>query len=166
MPTTYTISEHDYVQCAQINSIPRKTTRRVHLIIEVLLVIAGVTWLALGNIALGCGLIGAAIGANLFPWILKTTLAPYLLKRHYKKYKKMQEPIRVEFMDEGLGYNSEAGNSTLKWSAIEAWREHGQYLLIYLAPNVYYSLPLRIGAEGFPLDRLQQALQTHIGAPV
>src|SRR6218665_2324080 len=158
MPTTYTISEHDYVCCAQINSEPRRTTQWINRGAKVALAIIGLITLLQGRTSLGWTFIGAAAAAVLLPWLLRRLIAPLILKRHYRTYKKIHEPMSVELIEAGLSFGNVNGHSTLIWHNIHAWRERSDYLLIYLAPNVFHSLPARISEDGFPLTELTAAL--------
>ena len=166
MPTTYTVSADDYIRCAQINSEPRKHTRLLRLLTVAVMVFAGSSSLLRGDTLLGCAFIAGAVLAAVFPWLLTFVIAPYTHRRHYQKYKKMQAPISVELTDEGLCFSLDSGSTTLKWADIHAWRGRDDYLLIYLAPNIYHSLPMRIGDSGFPIATLKERLLNTVGASI
>jgi uncharacterized membrane protein SirB2 len=68
MPVSFAISEQDYVKSAQLNGEHTKKTKIIHLIIDTLLILAGVSSLLNGSIILGSAFIGAAIGAITLPF--------------------------------------------------------------------------------------------------
>ena len=163
MSVSFAISEQDYVKSAQLNGELTKKTKTVHLVIDTLLVLAGVSSLLNGNIVLGSAFIGAAIGAVTLPILLKIFVVPFLLKRHYKKYRQMQKPMSVELTADGLSFKTETGSAILKWPDIYAWRENSEYIIIYIAPKIYHVLPVRIGENGFPISELKNVLLSNVG---
>ena len=122
MSVPFTISEQDYVKSAQLNGELTKKTKIVHLVIDTLLVLAGISSILNGNIVLGSAFIGAAIGAVTLPFLLRILVIPFLLKRHYKKYRQMQKQMSVELTTDGLSFKTETGSTILKWPDIYAWR--------------------------------------------
>ena len=164
MPASYTISEHDYIESAQLNGDLIKKTKTFHFVIDTLLALAGAVSLLNGNKVLGFSFIGAAVGATTLPFLLRKFAAPFFLKRHYKKYRQMQKPMSVELVSEGLSFKTETGSSTLLWPDIHAWRKNSQYILLYIAPKIYHVLPVRIADSGFPIGELKEKLTAKIGA--
>jgi hypothetical protein len=163
MPVPFTISEQDYVKSAQLNGELTKKAKIFHLIIDTLLFLAGVSSLLNGNIILGSAFIGVAIGAVTLPYLLKFFIIPFILKRHYKKYRQMQKQMNVELAADGLSFQTETGSALLTWPDIHAWRENNEYIIIYIAPKIYHVLPVRISENGFPISELKSALLSNVG---
>ena len=163
MPTTFTITEEDYIKSALLNGELTRKTKIVHLVIDLLLVAAGFISFIRGDASLAYIFIGTAVGAVTAPYLVRLTLTPWLLKRHYKKYRQIQRPIDAQLTTEGMFYSTDAGSALLKWADIFSWRESRDYILIYVAPKMYHVLPTRLTDNGFPIDKLKSELLNHVG---
>lgn len=166
MPASFTISENDYIKSAQLNGAPTKKAKIFHLVVDILLFLAGITSLLNANIVLGFAFIGAAIGAITLPFLLRALIVPLILRRHYKKYRQMQKQMSVELIADGLSFKTENGSSSLVWADIYSWRENSEYIIIYIAPKIYHTLPTRIRENGFPIDELKSELLRHVGIAI
>ena len=164
MPNQFIISVEEYIASALLNGEMTQKGKRIHLAIDISLLILGVVTLFYGRYVIACASIGAVIGGNLFPFLLRKIYVPWMLKKHYEKYSNIKKPISASVENEGIKFESTDGaNNVLKWLDIYSWRENNFLLLIYLAPNIYNIVPKRIETEGFPLQELRQRLLDNVG---
>jgi hypothetical protein len=75
----------------------------------------------------------------------------------------MQKQMSIELATEGLSFKTKNGNSILPWADIYSWRESNEYILIYIAPKMYHTIPVRLGESGFPIKELKSELSSHVG---
>lgn len=164
MSTEFQITVDDYIAAGLLNGEMTPKSKIIHLVIDIVLVVSGIAAFYIDQPIWASGFIGAAIGANLLPFILRRIVIPWRLKKHYGKYNKMRKPMTVSMNgDEGIKFESEDGTGLLNWKDIHHWRENNEYLLIYLAPKIYHLLPKRIAENGFLLQDLKGNLIKNIG---
>jgi hypothetical protein len=163
MPVQFTITAEDYIAAGLLNGEMTRTAKRIHYAIDAVLVISGVVALYYGKGIWAGGLIGAAIGGNLLPFILRKYVAPWRLRAHYAKYRQMRKPLTIAVANDGIKFESEDGVGVLKWPDIHHWRENDLLILIYLAPKIYHLVPKRIVEDGFPLEELKAGLIRNVG---
>jgi hypothetical protein len=166
MPTTIHITEEDYVNAGLLNGEMTRRSKRWHLAADILFVVLGCIAWYFDKRMIAFGLWGAGIGGAVGPLLIRQFLVPVLLKRHYRKYPKIQKPMTISLGDEGLLFAADDGTGRLSWSEIHGWRENIEYLLVYLAPRMYHVLPKRIENEGFPLNELKQRLIENVGSAI
>lgn len=163
MTSTFQITEKDYINCSLLNGEMSHKSKMRHLAFDSLLIISGLFAWYFGKSIWAAGFIGAAIGGSLLPMLLRRVVAPPLLRRHYKKYRKIHKPLSAEVSDLGITFSSNDAAGTLKWEDIYGWRENTEYLLVYVAPKLYHIIPKRISNDGFDLEKLRNLLERHIG---
>jgi len=163
MATEYRISVDDYIQAGLLNGEMTARSKRIHLYIDIALVVLGALAFYFEQGIIGGALIGAAVGGNLLPYILRNYVSPWLLKRHYDKYPQMKKPVEITLDELGIRMESEDGSGILKWQDINRWRENKLLILVYLAPKIYHLIPKRIVNDGFPLQKLEEKLLDHVG---
>ena len=88
---------------------------------------------------------------------------PILARRHYRKYKAIQEPINIKLNEDGIELSNPDGGGLVRWEKIFKWRQNEEYLLIYPMPRMYHIIPKSISKAGFELTALIQALQEKVG---
>jgi len=166
MEVTFQITLDDYISASLLSGEMTKRSRYIHYIIDILLIILGISSLYYGKYIWAGSFIGAAIGGNLLPYGLRKFFSPWYLRRHYNKYKVMKKPLSISLLTEGIQFKSESGEGFLKWQEIHHWREGPSMILIYLAPRIYYIIPKKILEQGFPIEELKTYLFNHLGKSI
>jgi len=159
MESTYTITEHDYVRAMKLFSRVTLKMAGIYAIAIVCFFMA----IIFGSPVIASGAIGGLIGGFVVIVIGRLVINPLMAKRHYNKYKAIQEPITVRLMDEGVVFSTTDGSGMIKWENIYKWRQNDSYLLIYPMPRLYHIIPKSISESGFDLSRLVETLQAKVG---
>lgn len=166
METEFQITQDDYVAAGILNGEMTHKSKYIHYAIDVVLLVLGVIAIYTDNILWAGGLIGAAIGGNLLPYVLRCFYVPWYLKRHYQKYKAIRNPVCILLLDEGVKFSSSSGEGLLKWEEMHHWRENSSFILIYLAPKIYHMIPKRIEKSGFSISKLREGLIENVGLAI
>src|SRR5690606_25143640 len=153
------VSERDYVRAGILYA---RTSGRVRAVLAlglaVLLALAVWGPDGLRSLAIG-GALGGVLGVGAIRLV-----NPWLLRRHYRQYKGIQQEQTVALLDEGVRFTSADGQGRLPWDKILKWRCNGDYVLVYPMPRLYYLVPVAaVAAQGFDVDRLKAALARHVG---
>lgn len=163
MQASYRITEDDYVRAGALHG-QTSIWFRVVLTLVGMLAVGIVLWMqGSSSLVVICGVIGGGIGMQVgsrFGWMGAQSR---LLRRHYRAYKAMQDVQGVSLSDEGVLLTSVMGEGRLTWDKILKWRCNADYVLIYPAPNVYYTVPTSVTAQGFDIERLKAELTRHVG---
>lgn len=159
MESTYTISEHDYVKAMRLFSRVTPKIAGIYAIAIACLLLL----IIFGPPVIASGAIGGLIGGLVVVVIGRLVVSPLLAKRHYNKYKAIQEPIAIQLKDEGVVFSMADGSGVVKWENIYKWRQNDSYLLIYPMPRLYHIIPKSIIDSGFDISRLIEALQARVG---
>ena len=159
MKTEYTITENDYVRAMKLHSRFTSKMTALFLVAATLLGAAAIYGSSLFRGAALGGLIGAVVVVVLGQYVLN----PLLAKRHYKKYKAIQDPVQIALNDEGIEFSTADSNGMIRWKKFLKWRQNDDYLLVYLMPRMYYIIPKSIEASGFDLAALTSALEINVG---
>ena len=162
MHARYHVTERDYVRVGRVASRPG---RRAWTVLAVVLACALAAAL-LGPPGTGTAVTGGLVGGLAVWCTIQYVLNPWLLRRHYRQYKLMQQEQTVTLSPDVIHFKSAAGESHLGWDKILKWRFSPDYVLIYLAPNMYHVIPASVAAQGFDLDRLKSTLAQHVGPAV
>ncbi len=160
MKASYRISEDDYVNATKLFSKLSPRALLVYVVVTATLIPIAI----FGPRLLQAGAIGGLVGGGVVSIIMRFVVLPIWARRHYRKYKAIQEEFTFELLDEGIQITSPNANGLVKWDHILKWRHNNDYLLIYPMPRIYYLLPKRISANGFDVDELVRALPKRIGA--
>jgi hypothetical protein len=164
MKVQYRITEDDYASVARFAAWRHFIARP-----SATLLVAGGIIVAL----LGIGLwtrpalaLSVAFGAAVFAILFAVGLlvrTPSRARRHYRQYKSIQEPIRLELANAGIKFSTADGEAILPWSKVFQWRQNDQFILIYSMPVLYHIVPKSIAREGFDVPLLVQYLVEHVG---
>jgi len=166
MSTRYRISEDDCVRAGMLHAKPTRRASVVLILIAIqlgALLFLGIVldWQSVGIIG-GAGVIGGAVG-----WLTVSSLVnPWMARHSYRRYKLLHEEMELTVQDDGIRLASTYGESRLEWSKFLKWRCNADYVLIYVAPRMYYPIPSTVAAQGFDLERLKDLLARHVGPPV
>ncbi|MFC1580289.1 YcxB family protein [Thermodesulfobacteriota bacterium] len=109
------------------------------------------------------GAIGGLIGGLSVVLFGRLVISPFMARRHYGKYKAIQEPITIKLKSEGVEFATADGCGVIKWEQIFKWRQNDRYLLIYPMPRLYHIIPKSIVESGFNLSALVETLQSQVG---
>lgn len=161
MKATYLISEQDYVDAIKL--FAKLTPRLVIIYSASILVLAALA--IFGSPVLSGGAIGGGIGGLTAALIGRYVVSPILARRHYRKYKAIQEEFSVEVVDDGVRFTSLNGDGKITWDKVYKWRENEKFVLIYPMPRIFYMVPKSVAAQGFDLQALTDGLQQHVGQP-
>jgi hypothetical protein len=156
----YLITEEDYVNSMKLYSrlLPGLALRLV--LIVVFLLIASF----LVPSILQSAILGGLVGGGLVLILGRFFLGPMLARRHYRKYKAIQEPIQICLRDDGVEFTTVDAAGVVKWEKILKWRQNDEYLLIYLMPRLYHIIPKSIASGEFDFSLLVRMLGCKVGA--
>ncbi len=159
MTFAYEISEDDYVGAMMLGS-SLKLRSLVRLGVLILLFVAFVVWFNLETLDSILGTFGGIVlFVVLYLFVLRRFVVPSSIRKYYRKYKLIQEPMSVRLSENGIELTSASTGSRLQWDCFLGWRENDEYFLLALAPRMYQILPKRIAAEGFDFDQLRSRLE-------
>lgn len=159
MEAQFTISEGDYIRAMALYS---RMTRKQLLLYAAM---GGVFFLTavFAQGAIQGGAIGGIIGLFIVLLVVRPIAIPLLAKRHYRKYKAIQQPFRLRLDAEGLNFSTADGSNLIRWENILKWRQNKDYVLAYPMPRLYYVIPKHIQSQGFDLAGLLAALGERVG---
>jgi hypothetical protein len=109
--------------------------------------------------------IGAALGGILggvFAWAVGS---PWTGRRIFAKQPLAHLAMSIALRTDGLHSRSARGESTLLWQDFISWRTNGKTTLLYASPHMFFIIPARFAALGFPTDDLKATLTREIGPP-
>lgn len=161
MKATYLISEQDYVDAMKL--FAKLTPRLVIIYSASALALAALA--IFGSPVLRGGAIGGLIGGLTVALIGRYVVSPILARRHYRKYKAIQEEFTVEVVDDGVRFTSPNADGKITWDKVHKWRQNEKFVLIYPMPRIFHMVPKSVAAQGFDLQALTDGLQQHVGQP-
>jgi hypothetical protein len=159
MNVIYTISEIDYVRAMKLYYKITPKIATIYAVLGLTLVLA----MFFGPEIVSAGAIGAMIGGLIVIVLGRLIFSPFIAKRHYGKYKSIQEPITLELKEDGVGFSTADGRGVLPWEKILKWRQNDSYLLLYPMPRLYHIIPKTVVQSGFDLPSLIAKLEERIG---
>ena len=165
MESSYRICEDDYVRAMLLASRPklRGTVRPAAI------VLAGVAILAWFDRDIIGYAVGGAFGLmllTLYVVLLRRLVVPRSLRKHYARYRLVQEPVSIALTDAGIELEGPSYKTRYRWDHFTGWREDEDWFLVALAPRLYQIIPKRIASEGFDFDLLRARLAAAGMAPV
>ncbi|MEJ2466762.1 MAG: YcxB family protein [Candidatus Thiodiazotropha sp.] len=161
MKATYRISEQDYADAMKLFA---KLTPRLTITYSAA-ALAMVVLAVFGPPILSGGAIGGLVGGLSVALVGRYIVSPILARRHYRKYKAIQEEFTVELVDVGVRFTSTNADGKITWDKIHKWRENEDFVLIYPMPRIFHMIPKSVAAQGFDLQALIDGLQQHVGKP-
>ncbi len=157
----YQLTEDDYLRAGALCARMSVRTRLVIGLIALALVAVALAGPAGPRAAAVGGLIGGVVALAL----IRGALSPWMLRRHYRRYKAIQDEQAIMLTDDGLQFTSINGDTRLRWDRILKWRKGEAYFLIFVMPRMYFIVPLRVAEQGFDVAGLEAALLRHVGPP-
>lgn len=159
MKAKYRISETDYV-----NALKLYATLTPKLIATYLFVASSLALAAIfGSSLFQAAAIGGLIGGGLVAIVGRYLIAPILARRHYRKYKAIQDEFAVSVNDDGVCIESSNAKGLLPWGDILKWRANEEFLLLYVMPKLYHIVPKSIAQQGFDIALLVNLLNKNVG---
>jgi hypothetical protein len=157
----YQITEDDYVKLMRWNAWRNLVAKSSSpWLVAICLLLGLAIWELLP------GRPAVALALLVFAILLAITLGvgwPLPLRRQYRQYKAIQEPITVELSDAGLRFSSVDGESNVLWPNIFQWRQNAQFVVIFKMPLLFHIVPKSIAREGFDIPLLVRRLAEHVG---
>jgi hypothetical protein len=86
-----------------------------------------------------------------------------MARRTLEQRRELATPVQWSFDGEGLGVVTRFTQSRFPWDALRGWREDERILLVYLADQLFHSVPKQ-QLEEATLTALRDALESH-GVP-
>jgi hypothetical protein len=161
MKAQYQITEDDYVKVMRWNAWCNLVAKSSSpWLVAVCLLLGLAIWKLLGG--------GSVVALALLAFVIVFTIAlriagPLRLRRQYRQYKAIQEPIIVELLDGGLRFSSADGESNVPWVKIFQWRQNERFVLVFNMPLLFHIVPKSIAREGFDVPLLVKRLADHVG---
>ncbi|WP_163832217.1 YcxB family protein [Spartinivicinus ruber] len=159
MNTEYSITEDDYVRAMKLFSKITTKAAVIYLIIIGVAVIAAI----FGSPVIKGSAIGGLVGGGSVAIVMRFLINPILSRRDYRKYKAIQEPIKIHLLNEGVQFSASDGEGIVRWEQVHKWRQNDDYLLIYPMPGLYHIIPKSIAESGFDLSGLITTLHEKVG---
>lgn len=164
MKVSYRITEEDYVAAVKLSAIPTRK-RRVALV----LLIASLG--ALGGLFSAtflqdftAGTLGGLLGGTLLFLVSHFIWVPYNSRRHYRKYRAIQQEQWLELKPEGIAVGSETSSGVVTWENVLKWREDERFILVYLMPRLFYIVKKELVGEGVDIEGLRGRLVESVGS--
>jgi hypothetical protein len=161
MATTYQITEQDYVDGMRLHQQANRTAT-----ISYIIMFGSLAFLTVfGSDQIRVLAIGGLVGGVSVILFFRLLFLPMTAKRHYRKYKTIQEPVTIDLRGKGIKFTTTDTNSLVTWDKILKWRQNDRFILIYPMPQIFYLVKKDITKQGFDLKALIDALTTHVGKP-
>lgn len=159
MQARYRLSEQDYVNAGRLYA---RLTPRLWLVVAggLAVLLATMLW---GTPRARAAAVGGLAGGLLVAALIRWVVNPWLLRRHYRQYKAIQQEQVLTLLDSGLHIASPDGEVRVGWDKILKWRCGADHVLIYPMPRLYYVVPTAVAQQGFDVQALTSALARHVG---
>jgi YcxB-like protein len=161
MRATFRISEEDYVGAMMLFAKLTPRMASIYLASAVVLAVLAV----FGSPVLRGGAIGGLIGGVAVTLIGRYIATPMLARRHYRKYKGIQDEFGVELVSDGVRFTSPSADGKTPWDKMYKWRQNEEFVLIYLMPRLFHIIPKSVASHEFNLQDLINRLLQHVGKP-
>lgn len=159
MEANYVISEDDYVGAMKLFAKPTPKAALFYGLGAVALAFGAV----FGPPIIKAGAIGGLAGGGVVALLGRFIVSPFLSRRHYRKYKAIQEPVRMRLREDGVEFSNADATGVVKWEKVFRWRQNKDYILIYPMPRMYHIVPKSIEHQGAQLGPLLEALKSNVG---
>ena len=169
---TVSLREEDLYHGFLLNAVNRRTRPALIAVLLCVLLIIGLLALSPSSICVMLTsppylmLLGAVFLAALLLALVLVFRRPILrsmARRTLEQRRELGTPIEWSFDDEALRIVTRFTNSAFPWDALRGWREDGHCLLIYLADQLFHTVP-KDQVAAAQIDALRIALESH-GVP-
>jgi hypothetical protein len=92
--------------------------------------------------------------------VLRRTILRSMARRTLEQRRDLATPVQWSFDGEALSVVSRFTQSRFPWDALRGWREDERILLVYLADQLFHSIP-KHQVEEVTLTALRDALESH-----
>ena len=162
MTATFRISEDDYVDAMRLYGRFPRLARWAAIAIAAGLLLTAI----FGSRQVQSGALGGLVGGTLVLLAMRHLFVPMGARRHYRKYKAIQDEFSVELLDDALRIRALHGESRLIWANVLKWRQDDRFVLLYLMPRLFHVLPKSVAAQGFDVAALVERLNQHVGPEI
>lgn len=159
MTATFRISEDDYVDAMRLYGRLPRLAKWMVIAIAVGLLLAAI----FGSRQIQSGALGGLVGGTLVLLAMRYVALPMSARRHYRKYKAIQDEFSVELQDDALRLWAPHGESRIIWANVLKWRQDERFVLLYLMPRLFHVLPKSVAAQGFDVPALVERLNRYVG---
>ena len=159
MKTQFQITEDDYARAMQLFNRLTRNQRFIYLSATIVLVL----FIMFGSPILRAAGVGGLIGGAIAILGGRFVISPILARRHYRKYKAIQDVFGIELLPDGIRLSSPSAESKLTWDKMFRWRQNESYIIVYLMPRLFHIVPKSIGSKGFDLSELTNQLAKNVG---
>lgn len=161
MNATYRISEDDYVNAMRLFTKFTPRAKVIFVFLSSVLILLAI----FGSPEIQSIAIGGLAGALIVHVVGRYIVSPILARKHYRKYKAIQDEFTVEVLLDGVRFASPNADGKLTWEHMLKWRQNDDYILIYPMPRIYHIIPKSIASSGFDVPLLINWLTQHVGEP-
>ena len=161
MTATFRISEDDYLAAIKLHA--RLTPLPVALVAAIGALLA--LGAAFGSPPARAFAIGGLVGGGSVLLATRFIVMPLMARRHYRRYKAIQEEFNAEVLDHGLRLTLPNIDHTIVWQNVLKWRQDERFVLLYPMPRLFHVVPKALAAQGFDLKGLLERLNRHVGPP-
>jgi YcxB-like protein len=157
----YRISEDDYVKATKLYG--KLTPRSIAVLLVAMLLL--VCLIVFGStVVQAAGISGLVTGLSIF-FLGQYVLSPWIARRHYRKYKAIQEEFSIEIMDDGFSLRTADSDAKIKWANVLKWRHNDEFILVFPMPRIYYMVPKSLATSGLDIALLIAKLTDNVGNP-
>ena len=169
---TVSLREEDLYRGFRLNGVNRRARPLLWAVLVCVLLIAALLAASPSSLCLiirspgSMMLVGAVLlAAFLVALVLGTCNMIWrsMARRTLEQRRELGTPIEWSFDDEALRIVTRFTSSAFPWDALRGWREDGHCLLIYLADQLFHTVP-RDQVDVAQIDALRTALESH-GVP-
>jgi YcxB-like protein len=159
MEIEFKITQDDYVSAMKLYSKRTPIITGIYSAIVIVLCLI----IVIGTPDLRVSAIGGLFGGSIVIMLMYFVITPLFARRHYQKYKAIQEPMFVQLMDDGVEFSNADGGGLVRWEKILKWRQNDEYVLLYLMPRLYHIIPKTVKNLGFDFTSLTKKLESTVG---
>lgn len=144
----FQFNEDDLIAAARLHVWTSLATRNALFFLVVVVIGAGLivsTLLSESGTPDVSGIVATAVvGVPAVLAILNYMSLPQNARRMYRQQKSLQETLAVEWSDDGMSWDGQAGHSRTPWSHYVKWCEDRRLFLLYHSDRLHQILPKRV----------------------
>lgn len=154
MDCSYKLSESETVKAMQLHGRGARSTLIFLCVIGIILILVAIFT------EYKIIFIGSVVGGVSGYFFVLFCLIPFKAKKQYKQNRALRNEISMKVTEQGVKFESESGESKLKWSDIHKWKSSGGIYLLYITSNMFHIVPSRVLQNE---ERLEIFLNDNIG---
>jgi hypothetical protein len=169
---TVSLREEDLYRGFRLNGVNRRARPLLWAVLVCVLLIAALlaaspsslcliirspgSMMLVGAVLLAAFLVALVLGTRNMIW-------RSMARRTLEQRRELGTPIQWAFDEQGVRIITRFTSSAVPWDALRGWREDQHVLLVYLADQLFHSVP-KEQVDAATLDTLRDALESH-GVP-